>query len=75
MLEFTIERPNTTGVTYHEEFEKYSDLEPWLERFIEIRADKGWQFSELKGSSSKSGTIEGVHEDVADVMLLRWRTH
>ncbi len=56
----TIERPNTTGITYSRVFESYP--EDWIERKCERLADHGWHLSEAWGSTSKHGLIEATHE-------------
>ena len=74
MILFQIVRPHTTGVVHEEAYETYSELEPILERYVEQKCDSGWHATEFKGSSSKAGAIELVHDDVADSIILRWLT-
>lgn len=72
MIRLTVERPNTIGITLTREFDAYP--EDWIERQCERLADKGWELSELSGSTSRSGTIECIHDHEADSLLIHWRT-
>lgn len=74
MIRLTVERPNTIGVTQTREYDSYSEAEEWIERQAERLADKGWELSELRGSTSREGTIECTHDHHADVLLITWET-
>jgi len=73
MFILEIVRPNTLGVTQTLEYEKYSDLEAWLEPYIERRADAGWNACEISGSTSIHGAIELTHDNEGDVIIVRWK--
>lgn len=66
-------RPCTTGITHSQEFGSFRDAEDWFERYAERLADKGWDLSDLDGSSSERGAYEATHDDVADRIVVRWR--
>lgn len=72
MLTVIIERPNTIGVTNKKQFSSYHEAECWIESKVEQLADKGWQPSEAKDSTSQGGLIELTHDEVADVILISW---
>lgn len=74
MIRLTVTRPNTIGETYAAEFDSYADAEETIERRCERLADRGWELSELSGSTTRKGTIECTHDGEADVMLIRWET-
>jgi hypothetical protein len=74
VINLTVSRPNTIGTTHERTANTYTDLEDWLERYIESKVDDGWEASELKGSDSKHGTIELTHENVADSIVIEWNT-
>lgn len=73
MIRLTVSRPNTIGVTYSADFDSYADAEETIERRCERLADRGWELSELRGSTSRGGTIEATHDHEADVLLISWR--
>jgi len=41
MLQVTVSRPNTIGMTYSGQFETYSNFEHFLEIYIENKCDNG----------------------------------
>lgn len=74
MLLFQIVRPHSVGVVHEAKYETYSELETFLEPYVERKCDAGWNATEFETSSSKTGCIELVHDEVADSILLRWLT-
>ena len=74
MLLLKVIRPNTVGVTFTREFEGYAEAEAFIERKWERLADLNWKVSELKGSSSREGSIECTHDHEADVLIITWET-
>jgi hypothetical protein len=72
MLKLQVIRPNTIGVTFEREYDSYSDAEELIERKCEQLADQGWQLTEERGSNSNAGSIECVHDNVADSILIHW---
>jgi len=74
MLRLQVIRPNTIGVTFQREYETYAGAEDLIERQCERLADQGWELSEERGSSSKSGSIECVNDSVADSIIIQWET-
>ncbi len=74
MLKLQIVRPNTVGTTFTVEYENYSAAEDFIETRCERLADKGWELTELPGSTSKQGCIEATHDFEADILLIQWET-
>lgn len=74
MLKLKIERPNTVGVTYENEYDNYAEAEDFIERRVEKLCDQGWEASELASSNSLDGIIELTHDNHADVILIKWNT-
>lgn len=72
MYRVEIERPNTIGKTFEREFESWHECEDWIERRIERWCDDGWQATDVKGSSSRFGATELVHDNYADLILISW---
>lgn len=72
MLKLTITKPNTIGTLSEREYPDYNHAEDFIERTCERLADKGWQLSELQGSTSKHGIIEATHDYEADILLIEW---
>ena len=75
MIRLTISRPNTIGVFSRKTFETYSgECEEYIERYVENRVDRGWDATEIHGSTSKGGIIELTHDNEADIVLIQWET-
>lgn len=72
MIKLTISRPNTIGDTFEHVYDTYP--EDFIEKRCEKLADKGWEVSELPGSTTKSGCIEATHDYEADILLIQWVT-
>ena len=73
MIKVTLNRPNTIGTYLTKEFETFKDAEQFIESRCESLANRGWELSEIKGSSSKAGVVECTHDFEADVLLIEWR--
>lgn len=73
MLKLTISRPNTIGVYIIKEYDSYSEAENYIESKVESLVNKGFEVNKLSGSNSQSGTIEAMHDNEADVLLIQWR--
>ena len=71
MIRLTYTKPNTIGTYYSEDFESYPENK--IELLCENLANKGWELSEITGSSSKTGTIECTHDYYADIILIDWK--
>lgn len=74
MLKLTVSRPNSIGTYITKEFDSYNDAETYIETRVEKLADSNWECTELEGSNSKCGTIECVHDDQADAIVIEWDT-
>lgn len=72
MLKLTMTRPNTVGTLSEREYDDYNHAEDFIERTCEHLADKGWELSELQGSTSNHGIIEATHNHHADTLLIEW---
>lgn len=74
MIRVIVSRPNTIGITFEQDYETYTEAEEFIELQCERFANQGWSLSEDKSASSYQGSIEAVHDNIADSIIINWFT-
>lgn len=72
MLQVTVSRPNTLGVTDVRSFKRYAEARGWVSAQVERFKSEGWLTREIRGYGSLTGSIEATHEHHADSIIIEW---